>query len=126
MDRIFAVLTIVYCWIIFLLSSIHGSAFVVQLISSYDLVCHAVLYGGLGWLAAMTLRAGPVPSKGWRLWVGPMAFVAVYGATDELHQMFVPGRFCAVSDWAADVAGGAAAQLAFPLKIYLDRRRNGR
>ena len=30
---------------------------------------------------------------------------AVYAATDEFHQLFVPGRTSSVFDWMADVAG---------------------
>ena len=30
---------------------------------------------------------------------------AVYGITDEWHQMYVPGRMPDVVDWLADVAG---------------------
>jgi len=60
------------------------------------------------------------------LWVSPAfrkrrpAFVllvtafacSAYGAVDELHQYFVPGRNCNVWDWLADTLGaflGAAA-----------------
>jgi len=30
---------------------------------------------------------------------------AGYGATDEWHQAFVPGRSCDILDWVADIAG---------------------
>lgn len=30
---------------------------------------------------------------------------AVYGVTDEWHQLYVPGRFPDVADWFADVTG---------------------
>lgn len=30
---------------------------------------------------------------------------SVYGALDEIHQMFIPGRFAEVLDWLADATG---------------------
>jgi VanZ family protein len=30
--------------------------------------------------------------------------VALYGALDELHQIFIPGRSCDILDWTADVS----------------------
>ena len=34
---------------------------------------------------------------------------SLYGASDEWHQYFVPGRSCEFGDWIADTAGGALA-----------------
>jgi len=34
-----------------------------------------------------------------------------YGALDEVHQMFVPGRFAETLDWVADASGTATAVL---------------
>jgi VanZ family protein len=34
---------------------------------------------------------------------------AAYGATDELHQRFVPGRYPAFDDWIADATGALVA-----------------
>lgn len=34
---------------------------------------------------------------------------AAYGATDEFHQRFVPGRFAGADDWVADALGAALA-----------------
>lgn len=43
--------------------------------------------------------------------------IAIYGLLDELHQMYVPGRYCDVKDWIADVLGGLAGiGLVFLLK----------
>lgn len=35
-----------------------------------------------------------------------LLFTSVYGAVDELHQLFVFGRSCELLDWAADFLGG--------------------
>jgi VanZ family protein len=77
---------------------------------SHDKILHALEYSVLGALLVGALRlAGLRP---------PVALVvavllgSIYGATDELHQSFVPGRDAAVLDWVADTLGvtlGAAA-----------------
>jgi VanZ family protein len=38
-----------------------------------------------------------------------MLITAGYGASDELHQWFVPGRTADVFDWLADATGGTIA-----------------
>ncbi len=119
-SRRYASLTLVYCVIIFALSSISRVPEALQWIAPHDLVVHAVIYAGLGWLAAMTVRKGAARWRGWRLWAAPIAFVAVYGASDEIHQFFVPGRYCALADWIADVAGAAAVQIVF---VFGNRHR---
>lgn len=49
--------------------------------------------------------------------VGPWVFLlalacgSLYGVTDEIHQMFVPGRYCDPADWAVDTAGTALGAL---------------
>jgi VanZ family protein len=66
-----------------------------------DKVGHFVLYAVLG----ACLSFGRARS-GWAL---PHALVlavgALYGLSDEWHQMFVPGRTPDLADWVADVAG---------------------
>jgi len=41
--------------------------------------------------------------------VAAVAGAAAYGAFDEVHQWFVPGRTMSLADWAADVIGATAA-----------------
>ena len=60
-----------------------------------DKVVHAVLYAVLGALLRVALgRTGPA-----------VVLAAAYGATDEFHQSFVPGRDADLFDWFADVVG---------------------
>lgn len=47
-----------------------------------------------------------------------IALTSLYAASDELHQLFVPGRSCQVSDWLLDTCGGAAGAIFF-LVIFL-------
>jgi VanZ family protein len=76
----------------------------------WDKLLHTIDYAGLGVLFVRALRR-----DGWR-WRGALVaailMTSLYGASDEFHQWFVPGRSSAVSDWVADTVGavlGAAA-----------------
>lgn len=89
--------------------------FVSRSILSHDKIAHLLLYAGLAFLVRLALRGtrlGPLAAL-----AGAVAIASAYGATDELHQRFVPGRTCDVWDWAADTlgalvgAGAAAASL---------------
>jgi VanZ family protein len=63
---------------------------------------HFAVYGLLGTLVC---RLGSDRrSAVWSLLV-----VSAYGASDEWHQSFVPGRSTELSDWIADTAGAALA-----------------
>ena len=74
-----------------------------------DKSAHALLYFGLGALLVRA-RAG-----GWRrpvtLAVAVVAVVwaTVYGASDEMHQHFVPPRQTELTDLLADAVGAAGA-----------------
>lgn len=42
-----------------------------------------------------------------------LIFASLYGASDELHQFFVPGRTCEFFDWLADAVGAIFGVLVF-------------
>jgi len=73
-----------------------------------DKVVHALEYAVLAFLSARAfLRTRPAWAAG-RVALASAALAAVYGATDELHQSFVPEREAALADLAGDAAGALA------------------
>ena len=61
---------------------------------------HFGIYGLLGTLVCRLTR-------GWRGALASLIIVSAYGASDEWHQSFVPGRSTDVQDWIADTIGAA-------------------
>jgi VanZ family protein len=101
--------------VLFLLSSIPGSA--IGGISVSDLFIHTCVYSVLGAALVYGRWKGSV---GWPHGLLIAAGV-LYGASDEWHQSFVPGRYPAVSDWIADAAGIVIGYMA--LYWWLETRR---
>ena len=74
-------------------------------------------------LAAYAIMAALFARAFWfgTAWTPRSLFIAAasvsigYGAFDELHQYFVPGRFASIGDWVADAAGAVLGTLAFYL-----------
>jgi VanZ family protein len=97
------------CWmgLVWWLSSKPGSQ--VQIKPPLDKAIHAAVFGVLGYFLA--LGAGPR----WKWHAAWMAIVGVmgFGAIDEFHQSFSPGRSMGLDDWFADAAGGVAAAAAW-------------
>jgi VanZ family protein len=81
-----------------------------SLFSGQDKVIHALAYGGLAvmLLAAQPLRAG---RYSWQQIGASVVIASLYGASDELHQSFVPGRSPEIGDWVADTLGALIAVL---------------
>src|SRR5512138_3909734 len=80
-----------------------------------DKVVHAGVYALLAGLVGRW-RAG-AGRAGWAaFWLALLA-ASLYGAADEWHQSFIPGRDPDPLDWAADSAGavlGAATAVGLP------------
>jgi len=74
-----------------------------------DKVLHAGAYALLAGLWAWALARGRLRDASWRALLAAWAIASAYGATDELHQLFVPGRQADVFDFASDALGAAAA-----------------
>lgn len=70
-----------------------------------DKLAHFGAYTVLGFLLARGTAASRL-SAGWAVVLG-----VLYGASDEVHQHFVPGRSVEVGDWVADALGVVAGVL---------------
>ena len=73
----------------------------VDVVSSLGHFCE---YAALGALLANALR-WHMPIR--RACIVAVACASLYGASDELHQLFVPGRMCDPVDWLVDMIGAS-------------------
>ena len=99
--------TAVYAAVIWWFSSQPGSA--VGLPPPWDKFVHGLTYAVLGGLAALatgSLRRG-------------FLIAALYGAIDEAHQAFSPGRSPDFADWLVDMAGALVGALIVNLRRFM-------
>ncbi len=87
---------------------------------SIDKFYHFIEYAILSILLTIAFLKAPPQGfpKKW-IWVTAAIISILYGASDEIHQAFVPGRFATISDWVSDVFGAIAGVLG----VYLYCRR---
>jgi VanZ family protein len=69
---------------------------------------HLLAYLGLGVLTVRAVARGLGAWISWRAAVIAAAIAVGYAVTDEVHQMFVPGRSAQLSDLLADTMGVVA------------------
>lgn len=84
---------------------------------------HASEYAVLGILLLGTAYSF---SERWgrKIWISSWCIGTMYAATDELHQLFVPGRSCQIRDVCIDSAGVLAGILLFSLiKHKIEKRQ---
>jgi len=70
-----------------------------------DKAAHLAAYAVLAVLSARAVGGGPPRRLTPTIALAAFAITSGYGAFDELHQMFVPGRCADMADWYADSAG---------------------
>jgi VanZ family protein len=81
---------------------------------------HFVEYGTLSVLLTHALRSTAPQRNVFVTWALAALITTVWGAIDEIHQAYVPGRFSDVGDLIADTCGAATGAL---LYLLLRRRR---
>jgi VanZ family protein len=79
-----------------------------------DKIKHAVVYCVLGLLI---WRALSKKAPRWRSILATMAIAALYGISDETHQLFIPDRSFDLLDLGADVLGAAVAAVALTIRM---------
>jgi VanZ family protein len=80
---------------------------VVSAIPEFDKLVHALLYGVEGFLLYFALGAPPEERRGrWRRVFAVAGVLAVWGALDEIHQLWIPGRSAEVADAVTDALSG--------------------
>jgi VanZ family protein len=111
------------CTSIFILSSIPGDKIPeVDFALSPDKIAHFLLYFILCLLFFYSLKNQNKSvklrnySKGFAFF-----FTVLYGLTDEIHQYFVPLRYPAADDLAADFLGALGAYIA--VTVFMRKRR---
>jgi VanZ family protein len=98
---------LVWAGVILVITSLPGSV-VPSALAPYDKVVHFVMYG----VFAALLAHRAIPEMGaWRGTFIALAVASAFGAADEWHQQFVPGRSSDLKDWQADTAGAIAGAL---------------
>jgi len=97
-----------YAGAIYLLSSMAHPPIPRVRLPHFDKVLHFVEYAGLGLLLCRALGMGGrglAPRIAFRV---ALLVGALYAASDEVHQMFVPHRDADLADLAADLLGTAS------------------
>ena len=74
-----------------------------------DTVLHTVAYGGLALCTLRAVAGGRLVGVTGSALVAAWMVATGYGATDEWHQMFTPGRTAELRDLANDAIGAFAA-----------------
>jgi VanZ family protein len=93
------------------------SELVPQQVSTFDKVAHFSMYAVL---AGLLTRYLSEITTHWLAALAAVAIAVTFGAIDEWHQQFIPGRSTELADWRADSLGAATGSLLTALVV---RRR---
>ena len=85
-----------------------------------DKILHFIVFGILGILTARGLRNAKTRIVKENYFSLTLLICIIYGASDEIHQYFVPGRYASWADWIADGLG--VIILVWIYKLYIDSK----
>lgn len=95
---------VLYACLIFYLSSLSRIETPVTFENS-DKIYHLLEYAGLALLVLRAIKRDSKEIVSWKPFIAGLIGCVLYALSDEIHQYFVPGRECALGDWAADTIG---------------------
>lgn len=90
--------------------------------SFFDKFLHFCAYTGFSFFVARAVSVQWQRVDRFTLWLA-IVISAVYGASDEIHQYFVPSRYAEVADWAADLVGSVVGAFLFATYNYWTLKR---
>ena len=102
---------LLYMILIFIVSSLEQPPFPPPKFEwiGIDKLLHFIEYSILSVLLTIAfVNASPTWFPARWIWVTAALISILYGASDEIHQYFVPGRFATIADWVSDVIGAIA------------------
>jgi UDP-2,3-diacylglucosamine pyrophosphatase LpxH/VanZ family protein len=94
----------------------------IQLPPPLDKFAHSAVFGGLAWALDLALQRNQPGLPMYRRHLLVFLVVSGFGATDEWHQYFVPGRACEFGDWVADTVGGGLGLLLGSVQVLFTRQ----
>lgn len=95
------------------MSSIPGESLPDLRILSADKLLHAGVFAVSAWMGLKSIRILKPAMKLKRVYLLTLSINALYGASDEWHQYFVPNRSCEFYDFLADLIG-----IIFAISVY--------
>lgn len=107
---------------IFFVSDLPGGDVQIRI---WDKAMHFIVYGALGVCFLLPMTDGRWSKLTLRSATAAVLCAAFYGVTDEIHQMFTPGRHPDIRDMVADSLGAAAmVGLILLLRVVVSGRRS--
>lgn len=90
---------------IFFLSHQPGDTFIMPPIVGFDKLVHMIVYGVLAFSVIWGFSFPDRDVSSVKLALATTIFCTLYGISDELHQLFIPGRYPSPYDVLADGLG---------------------
>lgn len=113
------ILLFLQCLLIFGLSSIKDFSPIEEIIPwtemISDIAAHFFLFFILCLLAISDFKEEKSKILSTRPLIAAVAFTTLYGISDELHQLYVPGRHFEIKDMIVDFASAVTAVLAYQI-----------
>ncbi len=103
----FLYIPLFFYWIVLFIATTIPAPALPEIFDFSDKIKHFIAYLGFAVLLSLSIHFQEKYKKFARnFFIYAMIIVAIYGAIDEIHQIFVPNRMCEFWDWVADVLGG--------------------
>ena len=78
-----------------------------------SVIYHLIIFSMLGFILCYDAKPNT-----FKVFAGILSFCLMYAIFDEVHQIFVPGRFPSILDVITDLVGATSAILIWKLLIY--------